>query len=86
MTNSKPINIRITPSLNAKIQFATGKSGFPQADIMRTALALGMKYLELMDFDIDGAIFDRAQKAKEAESNHLKSLPDATPDTKRKTK
>lgn len=77
MMNSKPINIRVTPALNAKIQFATEKSGFPQADVMRTALALGMKYLELMDFDIDGAIFDRAQKAKELQANQLESLPDA---------
>jgi hypothetical protein len=40
------------------------------------AIALGLKDLEMIGYDIDGAIFDRVQKSKEVQSQHLASLPD----------
>lgn len=72
----KPINIRITPAIDSKIREATEKTGIPQADVMRMAIALGLKDLEMIGYDIDGAIFDRVQKSKEVQSQHLASLPD----------
>ena len=75
---TKPINIRIDDSMDARVDRAAEKSGLPKADVMRTALSLGLKDLELMDYDIEGAIFDRVQKVKS------QSLPDSAKDRKAK--
>lgn len=72
MANTKPKNIRLDEKMDAKLHQAVKDSGMPLADIMRVALSLGLKDLELMNYDIDGAIYDRVmlEKAKLKQSEH----------------
>ena len=67
--STKPINIRIDPATDSKLDEAARISGLPKADIMRFALAVGLKDLEAIGFDITAAI--HAQVAT------VKTTPDA---------
>jgi hypothetical protein len=66
MSSSKPLNIRVDDQMDALIASAAEKTGLPRADVMRHALGLGLRDLELIDFDILGAIHDRVQARKES--------------------
>jgi len=68
--------------LDSLIHDATEKSGLPQADIMRHALMLGLRDLAAINYDFDGAIYDRLQKIR-GEQN-LIPVPQSLPDLPKK--
>ena len=61
MPNNKPVQIRIDDAMDARIKVASDAAGIPKTDIMRIALGLGIKDLESIGFDLDGAIHDRVK-------------------------
>jgi len=61
---NKPINLRLPETLDQRVDKAANKTGLPKADIIRTALAAGIRDLELINYDIEGAIHDRIQSVK----------------------
>jgi predicted DNA-binding protein len=71
MQNDKPVSIRIDAALDRRIKAAADAAGIPKTDIMRIAIGLGIKDLESISFDIDGAIYDRVSKVK----SELRALP-----------
>ena len=77
MLNTKPKNIRLDEKMDARLHHAADQTGLPLADVMRMALALGLKDLELMKYDIDGAIYDRVMHEKSKTSPPLAGLPGA---------
>jgi len=80
---TKPTNIRIDPRTDEKIDEAVRISGLPKADVIRQALALGLRGLESIGFDMDGAIYEKVARTKEGENQQrLHSLPKREADQK----
>ena len=77
MSNQKPVNIRLDDAMDARIAVAAERSGLPRADIMRAALGLGLRDLELIGYKIEEAIHDRVNKVK----SDLESKEAAAPQT-----
>lgn len=63
--STKPINIRIDPTTDGKLDEASRLSGLPKADIMRFALSVGLRDLELIGYDITTAIHNQVNAAKQ---------------------
>jgi len=84
MANTKPINIRLDDKLDSRLHHAVNESGLPLADVMRMALSIGLKDLELMNFDIEGAIYDRVMKEKAKIPKPLASVPNSERNPRKK--
>lgn len=64
--STKPTSIRIDPATDAKLDDASRLSGLPKADIMRWALSVGLKDLELINYDVTAAIHAHVAAAKQS--------------------
>lgn len=56
-------HIRFTERINAMLHEASERTGLPQSELVRTATSIGLRYLAEIDYDIDGAIYEKAQKS-----------------------
>lgn len=62
-----------------KIELAMKETGLSQAEILRLALAVGLEDLKRCDYDIAGAIVDKAKPIKQDPVSYLKVAEDETP-------
>jgi hypothetical protein len=53
-----PVNIRVPQSLHDKIATAADHMDLPQADVIRQALALGVRDLELIGYDVEKCLHE----------------------------
>lgn len=58
------MNIRMPQHLHGKVQEAAKQMELPIADVVRYAIGLGLKDLELLGFDIDKVMHDAVLAAR----------------------
>ena len=73
--STKPTSIRIDEATDAKLDEASKLSGLPKADIMRFALAVGLKDLELIGYDVTAAIHTQVLTTKQARQEGVDPQP-----------
>ena len=56
-----PISLRLSPELTQDVQQATEMIGMSQAEVMRLSIAIGLKELRAIDYDIAGAAHTAAK-------------------------
>jgi hypothetical protein len=73
-----PASLRMDERLLAKVEVAMQATGLSQAEILRIALAVGLEDMRRIDYDIAGAIVDKAKPAS-SQVSYLKVTEDETP-------
>lgn len=58
---STPIPLRINPLLEQMIDEAARLTGMAKSDTMRLALRIGLEDLRRIDYDVPGAVVDKAK-------------------------
>jgi hypothetical protein len=61
-------HIRFTDRIEAMLAEASERTGLPKAEVVRITTSIGLRYLAAINYDIDGAIFEKAQKLAVAAS------------------
>ena len=73
-----PSTIKFSPELQEKIAEAAKITGLPKQEIIRLCTAIGIEDLRRIDYDIAGAIVDKA-KPVPSQVSYLKVAEDETP-------
>jgi len=76
-TAKKPAatHIRFTERIEAMLHEASERTGLPKSEIVRITTGIGLRYLAAIDYDIDGAIFEKAQKVTQAKRSESPANP-----------
>jgi adenylyl- and sulfurtransferase ThiI len=74
-----PSTIKFSPELQEKIAEAARITGLPKQEIIRLCTAIGIEDLRRINYDIAGAIVDKAKPIKQDPVSYLKVAEDETP-------
>ena len=82
-TTTPATHIRFNERLEAMLAEAAERTGLTKAELVRNATGIGLRYLAAINYDIDGAIFEKAQNTILAQSKPSDSPAEKSTQTRR---